>query len=220
LQDYYPGNGQQVEVCNASTVTVFNSDYTFSQYKDVINQCKIEIIPLGVDFQLFKKSQTKVAEILPHSLLFVGSSEAHPKGFDVVLNLISNTNYNFCLVMKDGFNMRHPRVKVFNRVPHDVMVRIYNSCDLLICTSVVETLHLAGIEAAACDVPVLATNVGVYFNRPAGEWGRVSDINEFVSNINYMISNRSEFSPRQYFLKEGFDKRDVMNKWKFLVESL
>ena len=211
----------QLYVCKLSDIVVFNSPFTKSLYKNKFyTPCRV--IPLGIDFDFFKPdaSYEKELGILENSILFVGANNNYPKGFDNILNLIENTNYNFCLVMKDNFTMDHPRVKVFNRVDQETMQKIYNSCKLLVCSSVMETQHLAGIEAAACDLPVVATNVGVYYDLNNGDWGRTVLDGDFLSNINYVFENYQDFSPRKFFLEKGYDKQSCINKWKDLVNSL
>jgi glycosyltransferase involved in cell wall biosynthesis len=211
----------QIYVCKLSDIVVFNSPFTKSLYKNKFFTSS-KIIPLGIDFDFFKPiiSFEKELGILENSILFVGANNQYPKGFDKILNLIENTNYNFCLVMKDDFTMKHPRVKVFNRVDQETMLKIYNSCKLLVCSSLMETQHLAGIEAAACNLPVVATNVGVYFDKPSGSWGRKIINDNILEEIQYVFENYHEFKPRQYFLDAGFDKQSCINKWKELVNSL
>ena len=225
LQDISKDNIQQIEICNSSTVTVFNSNYTFEQYKNDITKCKIEIIPLGVDFQLFnvlnnKQELQKQLNILPNSILFVGSSDNYPKGFDKVLNLINTTNYNFCLVMKDNFSITHPRVKVFNKINHEKLVKIYNSCDILLCTSVVETQHLVTIEAGACGLPIITTNVGALYNINSGEWGLKVENDNYVECIEFVRNNIDWFFPRNFLLSRKFDKDSCKNSWISVVELL
>jgi glycosyltransferase involved in cell wall biosynthesis len=217
LQDL--GHGR-MDVCNSSTVVVFNSPYTKAHYPNI--QTRTETIPLGVDFNFFKPTESYQEElsILDNSILFIGSATNHPKGFNVVMDLINNTDYNFCLVMKDDFQIDHPRVKVFNKIGHDTLLKVINSCSMLICTSTVETQHLSGLEAAACDLPLVVTNVGVYYDKTDGKWGvKVLD-GDFVSKIEYVMSNKGSFSPRKFFLERGYDKKDCMDKWKELVASL
>jgi glycosyltransferase involved in cell wall biosynthesis len=209
----------RIDVCNASTVVVCNSSYTKSHYQNVIH-APIEIIPLGIDFDFFHSSNAcnEKYGILDNSILFVGSSLSHPKGFDTIRKLIETTSYNFCLVMKDNFEMNHPRVRVFNKVSQNAMREIMNSCRLLVCTSVVETQHLAGLEAAACGLPLVVTNVGAYYDLQDGDWGcKVVDDN-FISCIEYVMQNTSIFSPRTFFLNRGFDKPTCMQKWNTLIQ--
>ena len=228
IQDIHDGawvhKDQQLQVANASDVVIFNSPYTKSFYKKEVNVPMITI-PLGVDFDLFKplKNKEEVRKklnILPDSILFVGSSHKYPKGFDLVEELIHSTNYNFCLVMKDDFYIDHPRVKVFNKVNHDVLLEIYNSCVMLICTSEQETQHLSGIEAAACGLPIVATNVGIYHNRKAGEWGNVSTKENFNKSIQKVMINLNNYNPREYFIREGLNRESCKKKWLYLINNI
>jgi glycosyltransferase involved in cell wall biosynthesis len=223
LQDVYQGSrrAEQISVCNNSSVVVFNSPFIASKYnKEIVSQ-KI-IIPIGIDFELFKPIPDKenIREelgILKNSVLFVGDSTVTPKGFDLMTDIIRNSSANFCLVMKDDYRISHPRIRVFNKVSHDKLVKIYNSCSMLVCTSRVETLHLAGIEAAACGLPILTTNVGIYFNRIPGKWGMVSNPSRMVGNMHNMLSNLHNYDARAYFLNEGLDKKETIKKWSNLV---
>lgn len=222
LQDYYENENYQVDVCNNADVVVFNSPFTYSFYKDKITT-KTEIIPLGVDFDHFKPSVNYSDElgILPNSVLFVGAYNNYPKGFDIVSELIKNTDLNFCLVMKDDFTINHPRVKCFNKVSQDIIVKIYNSCKVMLCTSRMETQHLSGIEAGACGLPIVATNVGIYFNLDNGKWGRKAyNASEFNIEINYVLDNYDTFTPRQYFLENKFDTKSCEESWKKLINEL
>lgn len=225
LQDIAVDNQVQIKVCNSSDVVVYNSPYTQSFYTDIITAPSV-MIPLGVNFNIFKplgESFNEKFDILPNSILFIGATTNNPKGFDIMLDIINNTDYNFCLVMKDEFKIDNPRVKVFNRVNHEVLVKIINSCEMLVCTSRVETLHLAGVEAAACGLPLVTSNVGIYFDRENGEWGRRVDMlnyQDFISEIEYVKNNLSEFNPREYFLKAGLDTETCKNRWKELIDSL
>ena len=145
----------------------------------------------------------------------------YPKGFDVLRALIDSTSLNFCLVMKDDFKIDHPRVRVFNRVSRDLILKVYNSCKVMLCTSRMETQHLSGIEAGACGIPVVATNVGIYFDKENGEWGRkATDANSFAQEIDYVFKHYDSFHPRKHFLGLGYDQASCKKRWCEIVASL
>ena len=222
LQDIAYNNPTQIDVCNSSDITVFNSNYVASIYKDILT-CETRIIPLGIDFDFFTQSPKDYSielGILPDSILFVGTNTVTPKGFDKIKQLIESTDYNFCLVMKDNSTYIHDRVKVFNCVSQDMMRKIYNSCKLLVCSSTVETQHLSGLEAAACGLPIVATDVGLYYGLEDGDWGMKVAGDDFVSKVNFVFNNLSLFSPREYFLEAGYDKSTCVESWKKLIEEL
>jgi glycosyltransferase involved in cell wall biosynthesis len=213
LQDANVNRKQQVDVCNNSSVSIFNSKFVRDLYPE-INK-KTEIIPLGTDFDLFVNNNNKEFEA---DIIFIGSSNVEIKGFNKVIDLINNSNFTFNLVMKDDFKISHPRVKLFNKIKHDKLVNIINGSKVCICTSNIETLHLAGVECGACNVPIIATNTGIYYQFNDGIWGLKAS-NDFKEKITYVINNRNNFSPREFLLKEGLDKKTCMSRWKELVNG-
>lgn len=227
LQDVLENNCQQIDVCNNSNMVVFNSNYTYSIYKNKLLKDHM-IIPLGINTDYFIPPSNKdllksKLGLTEKTLLFIGASNTYPKGFNIVLDLISNTNYNFCLVMKDDFKIDHPRVKVFNKISHDLLLEIYQSCDLLICTSYQETQHLAGIEAASCGLPIVASNVGVYhnlFNSSFGEVSKDFETSSFIQLIEKVLLNPSDYNPRSFVLKSKLTKNDCKESWQSLVINL
>jgi glycosyltransferase involved in cell wall biosynthesis len=225
LQDILHDKRTQLDVCNNSDIVVFNSPYTKHVYDKLITVPKV-VIPLGVNFNKFIPMQHSFSEelnILPDSILFIGSATNNPKGFDILLDIIANTTYNFCLVMKDDYVSNNSRVKVFNKVDHIKLVKIMNSCKMLICTSRIETLHLAGVEAAACNLPIVTTNVGIYHNLFSGKWGRNiidATTKAFIEQLEYVFNNYSYFQPRDTFYNLGLDILTCKKKWIHLINSL
>jgi glycosyltransferase involved in cell wall biosynthesis len=224
LQDILVYKDELIDVCNHSDIVVFNSSFTQSIYNNIIHSKKV-LIPLGTNFNMFvpDRSYEQELDILPNSILFIGSTTDHPKGFDILLKIIDNSNYNFCLVMKDEYRSNNPRVKVFNRVDHQKLVKIINSCKILVCTSRIETLHLAGVEAAACNLPLVVSNVGIYYNLDNGSWGRnVGTFNhsDFINEIDFVFRNYNRFDPRNQFLKLGLDTESCKQKWINLIGNL
>ena len=213
IQDWLVGRKfrQQIEVCNSSAHVVFNSQYVAEKYTSELS-VPYSIIPLGVDFDFFTPQSGERG----NQILFVGSSNKI-KGFSLVLDLIENTSYEFCLIMKDEFSMSHPRVQVLNKLDATAVRDKMQQCAFLICTSQIETQHLAGIEAAACGLPVLATNVGVYYALSNGLWGRRIS-KDIQQDIKYMISHLNEFTPRSFFQK--YNKNECAAKWKKLVRKV
>lgn len=230
IQDVMPQGflrNQQHSVAAESASLVFNSEFTKDQYPE-LQHFKHCTIPLGVDFNFFDGGWPPVSlasDILPDSVLFVGAANNYPKGFDRVQHLIKRTSYNFCLVLKDGHHIDHPRVRVFNNVDQKTMRTIYNHCKVLICTSRMETQHLAGIEAAACGLPIIATNVGIYSS--PGNWGfqidqstpehKLIDHFEAALSIVFREGIVTPLSPRTSMLQCNYDKESCAQRWQKIV---
>jgi len=217
----------QIDVINHSDIVVFNTNYVYSKYKNYMTHNNVKIIPLGVNFDFFKPISERHPDVLPNSILFIGSSLTYPKGFDRLLKIIEEMkDSNFCLIMKDNFSydqlpsQLNCRVKIFNRINHETVRIIINSCICAICTSYEETQHLSGIECGACDIPIIASCVGIYNDCQNNEdWGVIADDTNFVEKINYVIKNKDKFNPRDYFIKQGYSIPSCRGAWTSLVNN-
>jgi glycosyltransferase involved in cell wall biosynthesis len=223
LQDPYDENTalfqNQIDVCNNSNFVVFNSEYTKNKYSRFINK-PYDIIEIGTDSDLFKPS--KQIKKNKNTIVYVGSSDEAHKGFSLVLDLINKTNYNFILVMKDGFQLLHERVKIYNSIDQQKLSEILNFSDVLICTSKNETLHLAGIEAAFCNTPIVASDVGIY-NKIKNDkrWGVVVDnynTDSYIDAINFVLNNNN-LQPRNCMFDNELSKDNCKNKWQNLIQA-
>ena len=219
---------QQIDVINNSDIVVFNTNYVYNKYVNLINKnIKVKICPLGVDFNFFKPIEERNCEVLPNSLLFIGAANNYPKGFNILLDIIRKMeNQNFCLIMKDNFNYNDldndliNRVRIFNRVDKEIVRLVINSCIAAICTSYEETQHLSGIECAACNIPIIAREVGVYFdNKKDKRWGVIANDETFVENINYVLNNINVFQPRQCFM-EKYSLEICKDNWIQIINEV
>lgn len=224
LQDILSGQARdlQVEVCNAATVVVYNSPYTAARYRSLITTPSV-VIPVGTDFDLFcpplDRRTLKAKWGIPSPcVVYVGSSADYPKGFDRVLECIEKSNLEFCLVMKDDFTLDHPRVRIFRRIPQIELREIVGACDVLLCTSREETLHLAGVEAAACNVPLVVPRVGIYYDMDESGWGRIVTDGDFLGALHEVLRETGGFNPREAFRAQKLDRRASLERWHRLIE--
>lgn len=216
----------QTEVINTSTCVVFASKETYNLYKDRINPKNVRVIEQSSDFNFFKPIEERHPDVLPNSIIFIGDSSHEKKGFHRVLNLIETmTDFNFCLVMKDYTTIdmipehSRSRVRIFNRVNTDTVRLLINSCVCAICTSGNEEGHFAGIEIGACDVPMVARPMGCYLDRQDDKrWGLISKDEDFPETIRYVVNNREQFKPREYYSKEYTLER-CREKWTDLINE-
>ena len=219
-------NQMQTEVINSSTCVVFASKQTYNLYKNRINPQNVRVIEQSSDFDFFKPIQERHPDVLPNSIIFIGDSSHEKKGFHRVLNLIDTmTDFNFCLVMKDYTTIdiipehSRNRVRIFNRVNTDTVRLLINSCVCAICTSGNEEGHFAGIEIGACDVPMVARPMGCYLDRQDDKrWGLMVKDEDFPETIRYVVNNREQFKPREYYSKEYTLER-CREKWADLINE-
>lgn len=218
---------QQKTVLAHSNLTIVNSKYVYDIYKNYIPN-EYKIVPLGTNFDVFKPSNNRNASVLPDSILFIGSSLIYPKGFNRMQKIIMEMQtQNFCLIMKDNFNVQqlpfecHNRVKIFNCITENEIVPIINSCLMGICTSYEETQHLSGIEICACNKPMVATNVGVYYDcHDSEEWGIIANDTNFIEKINYVLGNLDKFAPREYLMHKGYTMESCKKSWMDIIKKV
>jgi hypothetical protein len=230
IQDVQTGPGlqNQLDIIHHSSVAVFNTHYVYRKYADHISPTtNVKICPLGVNFDFFKPIPERHPDVLPESVLFIGASTNYPKGFNVLLNIIhSMPHQNFCLIMKDDFSINgipledRNRVRIFNRINQETVRLVINSCITAVCTSYEETQHLSGIECAACNIPIVARMVGVYYDHKEDpRWGRLADDTSFVDTLRYVVSKRDRFSPRACFI-ETYSTDICRQNWLNIIQSL
>jgi glycosyltransferase involved in cell wall biosynthesis len=229
LQDVQENKTYQCDVLNNSTAVVCVSNYVLQKYIHLLQAgLRIEVIPIGIDFSFFKPISERYPSILPDSVLFIGAATDYPKGFHILRRIISKMNTtNFCLIMKDGFNVsmlpesERSRVVVFNRISSADVCRVINSCKVAVCTSLEETEHLSGIECMACNIPVVARPVGIYYDsREDTAWGLIAnDENDFPDKITYVLNNLNLFTPRDY-ASERFSTEICKIKWTNLIKDI
>lgn len=199
---------QQEEVISKSDIVVYNSLYT----KLMCGGFAGEVIPIGVDFDLF----------IPHKqlgsdVLFVGSSNS-VKGPERLWHLIENTDYNFHVVMKDNKQFSYGRIEGYHKIDHVQLHKVMEKCFALVCTSEQETQHLAGIEAGAVNLSIVAPDVGIYHQLDESKFGVCVKDNDFVSALNYVKQN--PVRPREYLLSQGLDLESCKKRWKELINEL
>jgi glycosyltransferase involved in cell wall biosynthesis len=215
VQDILKGvlRDQLVDACSASRLLVFNSDYTRAAYPE-LSTMPYEIIPVGTDVSVFNP-RPPLHDVPRSSVLWVGSGH-HVKGFDLACALSAASKRPWVFVMKDDTEV--PSEYVYRRIPQELLASLASSGAVLVCTSVEETQHLAGIEAGLCGLPVVATNVGVYYGREAGAWGRIhgSDWHAEIESV----ANMDRGAASRYWTAHGFTLPRCLMAWRSAIYNL
>lgn len=223
LQDPYPKNSnlfrQQVLTCNNSSYVVFNSHYTRELYENYIKVPNI-VIPIGTDSELFKPNNSNKNK---NTIIYVGSTNEEFKGFSMIKSLIDNTNYNFIIVLKDKKFIETNRIKSYYKVNQEFLNSLLNQADLLVCTSKKETLHLAGIEAGFCNIPIVTSNVGIYSHlKDNFQWGKIVEeysLNNYITSIEEILNNNN-LNPRQSMFDNKLSLKDCKTSWGNLIKDI
>lgn len=149
---------------------------------------KMSLLSPGVNLKVFKpldkqKAKEAIKANLDHKIiLYVGRIEPL-KGLDVLLYAIKilvqrNPNLQFCLWIVGGTNTReklteelirlnelklllgiHSYVKFIGQKDHTKLPFYYSASELVVMPSQYESFGIAALEAMACSVPVILTDV-------------------------------------------------------------
>ena len=147
---------------------------------EILKRCSlgnIEVIPLGVNYELFQKGNPKKGRGEETIILSVGAVKPR-KGFDISIQAVSRLkreNIKYYIVgdvHSDPFNEELQeiitseglagKVEFLGKVSDKELIRLYHVCDIFLLTPRnvdfnVEGFGLVYLEANACGKPVIGT---------------------------------------------------------------
>jgi glycosyltransferase involved in cell wall biosynthesis len=135
-----------------------------------VEESQIEVLPNGVDCELFDAAGRAPRSRSPHRLLVVGHLKPG-KGHRAVIEALRSLSECELEVAGDGPLRREleeyaaaagvtERVRFLGSVPHSKLPERYRAADALILASDREGMPNVVLEALACGTPVVATRVG------------------------------------------------------------
>jgi len=163
-------------------------------FSDIVDPGRVHYIPHGVDVDYFHPLDD-VTSKNKFRCLFVGS---HLRDFEVlesVIKALQGKDIEFCLVTKASEHGRFvgmDNVALLNRVDDNELLSLYQSCDLFVMPVTGCTANNALLEATACGMPVVATDLaGVrdYVSDSAAVLTRQGDVQSMVEGIEYLFGN-------------------------------
>ena len=138
---------------------------------------KIRIIPFGVDTNIFKSFPAK--KIFDEDTLVIGTVKSLSikygieyllEAFQLIKNNIPEKKIKLFLVgdgiLKESLQRKandlniNDDVLFYGSVPHAKVPEIYNMIDIAVFPSIWESFGVSNLEAAACEVPQVASNIG------------------------------------------------------------
>ncbi|NPV88364.1 glycosyltransferase [Coprothermobacteraceae bacterium] len=211
---------------------------------------KILVIPLFVDLDHFyPRPKVKRAEIFTalgvqdqaaaKLVLYVGRFGRY-KGLEYLVRAMKLLPENYYLVLIGNGPRRSlieseiiklnlvSRVLLLNHVPYSELPYYYSAADVFVLPSVDrgEAFGLVAIEAMACGVPVITTELGTgtSYHNIDGVTGRVvlpKDETALARAILDVTQSKTAFEPNGLRARaEGFSKSEFRAKWRRLLEQL
>ncbi len=185
-------------VCSSSKVM---SD----QMKKIFNREKIFVIPFGIDIKVFKPTK-KDPNIF--TVGTIKSIEDH-NGIDCLIDAAKIIIEDFKKdihfeITGDGtlsdkmkkkiidYNLQN-RIKLSGFVDHDKIISKYNRLSIFVAVSLRESFGVSILEAAACSVPSITSNIGglveVNLDNKTGLVINPNDPHELANSIIYLFEN-------------------------------
>ena len=174
VYDHLYLNGEDFKVHTTRFAKYCDHYYTASNkldciYKALHTDGKIDkapekVIPDGVDLSRFKPENIeRLAEAVskrPLKLGWTGNSDW--LGYDDLKGIRTVIKPAVENLKREGYRID---LEILDRkngtIPHDKMPEFYNSIDIYVCASEIEGTPNTVLEAMACGVPVISTDVGI-----------------------------------------------------------
>lgn len=225
---------------NNSVKSVTNSSGTLRTCLDSgLKEDKFEVIPFGVDTSFFRPIDVDKDENT-FQILAVGYL-IERKGFEYLIKAMKNVlekheNVYLRIVGSGPLEKRlknlikdldlNENVEIIKNVSDDGLLKIYNSSDLFVLPSVVDSqgntegLGVVLLEAMACKLPVIGSDVGgIPDIIQDGETGLLVS-QKYVNGISTSVTNLIENeSLREKIAFNGYTMVKERFSWKKIVEN-
>ncbi|MFB3888914.1 MAG: glycosyltransferase family 4 protein [Candidatus Bathyarchaeia archaeon] len=169
-----------IRACKTADVIVVNSKYMRNSLVSLygVNQGKIEVIPNGVNLNMFSSCNSTVLLDGDPSLLFVGSL-SNTKGLDILFEALTLLKSRMPKLKLHLIGMTYEgKLKTFQELveekgiadmvvfhgwmSHSRVTPYFKSADICIFPSRHEGFGIALLEAMAAGTPVVASNIAIF----------------------------------------------------------
>lgn len=196
----------------------------------------VRVIKNGIDCEKFTTGSKHLARQLfglPVQSTIIGTAGRleQVKGHDILINAMALLPNHIQLVIAgDGSQ----RIKLEQQVQQlglsrrvtflglvDDMTRFYQTLDLFCLPSRSEGFPLSTLEAQACDIVTLASNVGATKETLCPSTGVLfesENSQQLAASVKTALNKPVKASPRQFVLKHN-DIRDMMRAYEILAEE-
>lgn len=226
--------------CRLSNHSVLLTDKSYQKYIELfkISKNKLSVIYNWVDDKIFKyvkKYNNNSNKIISVSRI------AEEKGIDMLIEvakILKEKNQNWTWdVYGDGPEMENVKKKltkldldhfVFLKGQENRIYEKYSEYSIFVLTSYREGLPLVLLEAKANNLPLISFDIDtgpneIIKNNVNGYLINPYDKNEMASKINELLNDkvkRKKFSDNASIDLEKFEKKEIVKKWKHLINKL
>ncbi|MGF1754818.1 glycosyltransferase [Vibrio makurazakiensis] len=226
----------------AQPTLVADATRVYDQLQSMFSYRNIVTIKNGIDCEKFKPGNKLVSRLifeLPHDKTIIGCAGRleEVKGQDQLIKALAMLPSNIVVAFagdgreKDRLKLLVEQLGLENRVYFlgliDDMACFYQSLDLFCLPSRHEGLPLSTLEAQACNVPTIATNVGAVSETLCPTTSYLTQSNNIVALAHDILSSYmgmhdtklSANSPRNFVL-ENFNVRSMVKSYDQLANEV
>lgn len=179
------------------------------------------VISNGIDIEKFKpysKIMSRSYFLLPKDKIIIGSAGrlVDVKGHKYLIQSLVKLDQNICLTIAGDGELKEELIqltkeldltgRVFFLGHVDNMKFFYNAVDVFCLPSLAEGLPLALLEAQACDVPCIASDVGgckEVISTLSGTLTKSASTDNLRQSITEVIAKLPQYKPRQFVKSYG-----------------
>ncbi|MDX2321089.1 MAG: glycosyltransferase [Moritella sp.] len=191
-----------VTILNGIDTEKFTPSLTHRPYESTLRSFKVGCAARLVPEKSLDVLIKSIADIPNVELLIAGDGPEKQKLASLVRELELSTKVNFI-----GYT--------------DDMVSFYHQLDLFVLTSSNEGLPLSILEAQACNVPVVCSDVGAVHEGVCKQTGLLvkrNTVSEFHAAIKSQMKRGSKYHPRD-FITKSFDIRKMIKAYNQLIKG-
>jgi len=159
-------------IINRASMICSTSSYMKEIIQDEYGRLDVEVISFGVDINFFKpyKNRSKIFKVGT-----IKSIESH-NGIDCLIDAANilikdyKKDFDFTIVgdgsLKEQMIQKvkdlelEEHIKFTGHVPHEKILKYFNSLSVFIAVSKRESFGVSVLEAASCEVPSITSNIG------------------------------------------------------------
>jgi glycosyltransferase involved in cell wall biosynthesis len=203
-----------------------------------VDPCGVNVIPLGVDLDLFRPSPQPSGEPIVGFLKGFGpayGAERFIAAMPAIIAQAPDVRFELVGTKKGASELRRKvmdpdmasRIRWLEPQPHSEIPKLLNRWQVSVIPSVVESFGVAALESSACGVPVVAANVGGLPETVIhGETGLLTDASDRDQLAEAVVTLLADEDRRiemgrvgRQFVAKHFEWRTCVDRWVQFFEA-